>query len=71
MREDKLLYSEKVLAGKRIYFLDLKEDQQGYKIFKITESRKNGDETIRHSVLFFQEDFEKVFEALAKVKENI
>jgi len=71
MFEDKVLFSEKVSAGKRTYFLDLKEDQRGSKILKITESRKNEGEFIRHSVLIFQEDFEKIFEALERVKNEI
>lgn len=71
MFEDKTLFTEKVLAGKRTYFLDLKENQQGSKILKITESRKNDGEFIRHSVLIFQEDFSKIFDALEKIKAQI
>jgi hypothetical protein len=71
MIEDKVLYSEKVSAGKRTYFLDLKEDQRGSKVLKITESRKNDGEFIRHSILVFQEDFDKIFEALEKVKTEV
>jgi hypothetical protein len=71
MFDDKTLFSEKVAAGKRTYFFDLKEDNKGAKILKITESRKNDGEFIRHSVLIFQEDFEKIFEALDKVKAQL
>jgi hypothetical protein len=71
MFDDKTLFSEKVAAGKRTYFFDLKENQQGSKLLKITESRKNEGEFIRNSVLIFQEDFDKIFEALEKVKEQI
>lgn len=71
MFEDKTLFSEKVPAGKRTYFLDLKENQQGSILLKITESRKNDGEFKRNSVLIFQEDFEKIFEALEKVKAEI
>lgn len=71
MFEDKTLFTEKVLAGKRTYFFDLKENQQGSKILKITESRKNDGEFIRHSVLIFQEDFAKIFEAMEKIKAQI
>ncbi|MFN8288106.1 MAG: DUF3276 family protein [Chitinophagales bacterium] len=71
MFEDKTLFTEKVLAGKRTYFFDLKENQQGSKILKITESRKNDGEFIRHSVLIFQEDFGKIFEAMEKIKAQI
>ena len=71
MQEDKAIFSEKVSAGKRTYFFDFKEDQRGSKILKITESRKNEGEYIRHSVLIFQEDFDKIFEAFEKVKTEI
>ncbi len=71
MFEDKTLFTEKVLAGKRTYFFDLKENQQGSKILKITESRKNDGEFIRHSVLIFQEDFGKIFDAMEKIKAQI
>ena len=71
MQDDKTLFTEKVPAGKRTYFLDVKENHQGSQIFKITESRKNNGEFIRHSVMIFQEDFDKIFEAFQKVKEYI
>ncbi len=71
MFDDKTLFSEKVAAGKRTYFFDLKENQQGSRLLKITESRKNEGEFIRNSILIFQEDFDKVFEAMDKVKAEI
>jgi hypothetical protein len=70
-KQDKDLYNEKVQAGKRTYFLDLKEKHNGDRVIKITESRKNGEEFIRSTVMIFQEDFDKFFEALEKVKANI
>ena len=71
MFDDKTLHTEKVPAGKRTYFFDLKENQQGSKILKITESRKNDGEFIRHSILIFQEDFRKIFDAMDKIREKI
>ncbi|MCW3126974.1 MAG: hypothetical protein JWO03_2632 [Bacteroidetes bacterium] len=68
---DKDLYNEKVLAGKRIYFLDLKEKHNGDRVIKISESRKNGEEFIRSTVMIFQEDFDKFFGALDKVRANL
>ncbi len=65
---DKEIASEKVAAGKRTYFIDLKEKQNGDRVIKITESRKNEGEFIRSTVMIFQEDFEKFFEALEVVK---
>jgi hypothetical protein len=40
-------------------------------VIKITESRKNGEEFIRSTVMIFQEDFDKFFEALDKVRANL
>ena len=71
MQDDKVLFTEKVPAGKRTYFFDVKEDHKGSKILKITESRKNDGEFIRHSIMIFQEDFDKIFEAFEKSKEFI
>ena len=68
MQDDKVLFTEKVPAGKRTYFFDVKEDRQGSRILKITESRKNEGEFIRHSIIVFQEDFDKIFEAFEKAK---
>jgi hypothetical protein len=69
MLDDKNLFTEKVLAGKRTYFIDVKENRQGHQIFKLTESRKEGGEFVRFSVIVFQEDFDKLFEAIDKAKE--
>ncbi|MDB5282655.1 MAG: DNA-binding protein [Bacteroidota bacterium] len=71
MQDDKVLFTEKVSAGKRTYFVDVKENKQGSHIFKITESRKNDGEFIRNNVMIFQEDFDKIFDALEKAKSFI
>lgn len=71
MQDDKTLFTEKVSAGKRTYFIDVKENAQGSQILKINESRKHNGEFIRNSVMVFQEDFDKIFEALQNVKDFI
>lgn len=68
MEGDKNLFTEKVPAGKRTYFLDVMENHKGHKYLKFTESRANEGEFIRQSLRIFQEDFDKIFEALEKVK---
>lgn len=68
---DKELASEKVAAGKRTYFIDLKEKHNGDRVIKITESRKNDGEFVRSTVMIFQEDFDKFFEALEIIKSKI
>jgi hypothetical protein len=40
-------------------------------LVKITESRKNEGEAIRSTVMIFQEDFDKFFEAMDKIRNNI
>ena len=69
--QDKELMSEKVPAGKRTYFLDLKEKPNGDRLLKITESRKNEGDFIRTTVMIFQEDFDKVFEAMDRIRDRI
>ena len=69
--QDRELFSEKVAAGKRTYFIDLKEKLNGDRLLKITESRKNDGDFIRTSIMIYQEDFDKFFEALERVKKNM
>ena len=71
MQDDKNLFTEKVPAGKRTYFMDVMENFKGHKYLKFTESRASEGEFIRHTIRIFQEDFDKVFNALEKVKDYI
>jgi len=68
MQDDKNLFTEKVPAGKRTYFIDVMENHKGHKYIKFTESRANDGQFIRHTVRIFQEDFDKIFEAMEKTK---
>lgn len=68
MQDDKVLFTEKVPAGKRTYFLDVMENFKGHKYLKFTESRANDGQFIRQSLRIFQEDFDKIFGALGNVK---
>lgn len=71
MQDDKNLFTEKVPAGKRTYFLDVMENHKGHRYIKFTESRANDGEYIRHTVRIFQEDFDKIFDSFEKMKEFI
>ncbi|MCS6935844.1 MAG: PUR family DNA/RNA-binding protein [Chitinophagales bacterium] len=71
MIDDKVLHTEKVPAGKRTYYIDLKMNQQGSRILKITESRRFESDTLRHSILIYEEDFKKIFDALERIKAEI
>ncbi len=68
MQDDKNLFTEKVPAGKRTYFIDVMENHKGHKYIKFTESRANDGEFIRHTVRIFQEDFDKIFAAFDNTK---
>ena len=68
MQDDKNLFTEKVPAGKRTYFIDVMENHKGHKYIKFTESRANDGQFIRSTIRIFQEDFDKVFAALEKTK---
>ena len=71
MQDDKNLFTEKVPAGKRTYFMDVMENHKGHRYIKFTESRANDGEFIRHTVRIFQEDLDKIFDAFEKMKDFI
>lgn len=55
-RERKELFSEKVSAGSRTYFFDVKESADGIKYLVISESRQAGEKSYEHNrVMVFQE----------------
>ncbi len=59
------LYSEKVTAGRRTYFLDLRETGPGERCLTITESKRVGEDQFeRHGVLVAQEDLEEFWRGL-------
>jgi len=50
------LFSEKIAAGSRTYFFDVKESREGAKYLVISESRRGGKEDYEHSrIMIFQE----------------
>jgi len=50
------LFSEKIAAGSRTYFFDVKESRDGTKYLVISESRKGGKEEYEHNrIMIFQE----------------
>jgi|694.fasta_scaffold27545_6 hypothetical protein len=71
MENKEELYSEHVAAGKRKYFIDLKQNSHGDKYIQISESRRNQDGGFdRSRILLYEEDFEKFNEALLKVMDK-
>lgn len=64
------IYSEKVKAGKRTYFFDVKSTRSSDYYVTITESKKRfnkDDEGFtyeKHKIFLYKEDFKKFLEAL-------
>ncbi len=65
-RDQEIVYSKALKAGKRIYYLDVKRNRKNELFLAITESKKKfaGDETSpvsfeKHKIFLYQEDFEK------------
>ncbi len=61
------LYSEKISAKFRTFFIDLKESSNG-KFVKISEKSRGGQKS---TIMFDAEDIDSMIEALQKVKEHI
>lgn len=67
-----ILFSKAVKAGKRIYYLDVKENRKGDLFLAITESKKiitgEGDNTRvrfeKHKIFLYKEDFEKFMKGM-------
>lgn len=72
--DNKEIHKEKVFAGQRSYFLEIKQTLQGDYYLKISESKKNDKgEYEHHRVMIFDEDIDRFDDAfrrtLAKLKE--
>lgn len=80
--DKRILFSKAVKAGKRIYYLDVKQNRRNELFLAITESKKvisgEGDNTRvnfeKHKIFLYKEDFEKfttgLNEALSFIQEN-
>ncbi|MCI0531797.1 MAG: PUR family DNA/RNA-binding protein [candidate division Zixibacteria bacterium] len=61
------ILSEKVNAGKRTYFIDVKLTSNGDKYLKISESRPEKGKSFKHDrVIVFEDNIKKFAEALTK-----
>lgn len=68
MNEDKEIDSIKISAGKRTYFLDVKQTSKGAKYLQITESKRiDKGEFERYEIIVFEENINKIVEALRKI----
>lgn len=76
-REQEIVYSKSVKAGKRIYYLDVKKSRNNDLFLAITESKKKfSDEEgsvsyEKHKIFLYKEDFEKFTDALDEILDFI
>ena len=74
-RDDGIVYSKSIKAGKRIYYLDVKRSRNDDLFLSITESKKKvygTDQDIqvkyeKHKIFLYKEDFDKFLEGLNDV----
>jgi len=62
--EKRELFSEKIRAGSRTYFFDVKESATGSKYLVINESRKVGESHEHNRIMIFEEDIQTFSEGL-------
>jgi hypothetical protein len=72
-REQEIVYSKAIKAGKRIYYLDVKKNKNDDLFLAITESKKKicGEDAQiyfeKHKIFIDKEDFEKFKEGIEDV----
>lgn len=74
-KDNEIIYSKSIKAGKRIYYLDVKKSRNEDLFLAITESKKkvNGTEQDaqvtyeKHKIFLYKEDFTKFMEGLDDV----
>ena len=77
--EKDIVLSKTIKAGKRIYYLDVKEDRRGEMFLSITESKKivsgEGENAKvsfeKHKIFLHKEDFEKFADGLHEMIQYI
>lgn len=81
-RDQEIIYSRSVKAGKRIYYLDVKRSRKDELFIAITESKKKVSGTTenpqvefeKHKIFLYKEDFENFIQGLQAtlkyIKEN-
>jgi len=74
-KDNEIIYSKAIKAGKRIYYLDVKKSRNDDLFLAITESKKKvvgheADAQVtyeKHKIFLYKEDFEKFIEGLQDV----
>ncbi len=74
-RDQERIYSNRVRAGKRTYFFDVKATRANDYYLTITESRRHpqgeGVTYEKHKIFLYKEDFDKFIEALQGTVEHV
>jgi hypothetical protein len=78
-KDNEIIYSKAIKAGKRIYYLDVKKSKNADLYLAITESKKkvvgfDDDAQVtfeKHKIFLYKEDFDKFVEGLQDVVEFI
>ena len=66
MRNNRIeLFTERVLAGSRTYFFDLKESQDGEIYLVISESRRVGSGYEHDRIMVFEENLAAFYDGIA------
>ncbi|MEG1615895.1 MAG: DUF3276 family protein [Bacteroidales bacterium] len=73
-RENDIIFSKALKAGKRIYYLDVKKNKKDELYLAITESKKVVTGSVndpivqfeKHKIFLYKEDFEKFSEGLTE-----
>ncbi|MDR2087026.1 MAG: PUR family DNA/RNA-binding protein [Dysgonamonadaceae bacterium] len=72
------IFSKTITAGKRIYYVDVKQNRKGELFLIITESKKILDENDaqnvyfeKHKIFLYKEEFEKFTDALNQAMQYI
>lgn len=74
-KDNEIIYSKAIKAGKRIYYLDVKKSRNDDLFLAITESKKKvvgSDEDTqvtyeKHKIFLYKEDFDKFMEGMEDV----
>lgn len=73
-QDSDILFSRTVKAGRRVYYVDVKQDRRGGYYVSITESKRvrdgvDGQNPVfeKHKIFLYREDLQKFMEAFAEV----
>jgi|Deesub1362A_J573_1020465.scaffolds.fasta_scaffold25892_1 DNA-directed RNA polymerase specialized sigma24 family protein len=71
LKGSKEIFSESIKAGRRVYFIDVKESHEGVKYLVISESRSSQEAWEHSRVMIFQEHIPSFARALKKALETL